>query len=477
MPNVNLNVIFGAVDKGLRGMLGTTEKGIEGLSTKLTAAGAAMTAVGGAITGTLGLMVRDAANYGEEINRAAGMTGMATEALSKLRFAGEQSEVEFGTLTMALGRMMRSAYDASQGTGEAADSWRALGIDVRDASGNLKDGGVLFGEIAGKIAGMTNPTEKAALAMRVFGRGGAQLLPLLNEGAAGIEEFGKRAEELGIVLDTEAAAAGDAFNDTMAETKLAVRGMAVSLGTVLLPVLTDVAKAIADGTAWFRQFAEAHPTLSQGLIYVAGGLGLVMATLGPLMILVAQTLPLWGALSGAGGVAGVGASLLALAGPAGAIAAVIAALAILGWSLSRTIGMFQSASAEADKAFAAGQAVLNQQAQMAAAGGAGSWAEHQRQMQGRSEISAQGSWASWARLKQAFSGFTTAGREKLPTAGEMAAGWFTGGGRTGFDFARDRWTAEQRSPTVNVYIGPEKLDDRIVRVTRGNDRAATQGAW
>ena len=84
MANVNLNVIFGAVDKGLRGMLGSTEKGIEGISGKLTAAGAAMTAVGGAIVGTLGLMVRDAANYGEEINKAAGMTGMATEALQRL---------------------------------------------------------------------------------------------------------------------------------------------------------------------------------------------------------------------------------------------------------------------------------------------------------------------------------------------------------------------------------------------------------
>jgi TP901 family phage tail tape measure protein len=476
MANVNLNVIFGAVDKGLRGMLGTTEKGIAGLSGKLTAAGAAFTAVGGAITGTLGLMVRDAANYGEEINRAAGMTGMATEALSKLRFAGEQSEVEFGTLTMALGRMMRSAYDASQGTGEAADSWRALGIDVRDAGGNLKDGQALFGEIAARIAGISNPTEKAALAMRVFGRGGAQLLPLLNEGAAGIEEFGKRAEELGIVLDTKAAAAGDAFNDTMAETKLAVRGMAVSLGTVLLPILTDVAKAVADGTAWFRQFSEAHPTLAQGAIYVAGGLGLLMATLGPLMILVAQTLPLWGALAGAGGVAGVGASLLALAGPAGAVALVVAALVGLGIILDRTIGMFREASAAADQAFASGQAAVEMQAKMAAAAGPEQWAEHQRQMQERNAISAQGSYFSWARLKQAFSGFTAAGREKLPTADEMLSGYITPN-RTGWDIARERYFANQPGATVNVYIGPEKLDDRIVRVTRGNDRAAAQGAW
>jgi hypothetical protein len=175
-------------------------------------------------------------------------------------------------------------------------------------------------------------------------------------------------------------------------------------------------------------------------------------------------------------VAGVGASLLALAGPAGAVALVVAALVGLGIILDRTIGMFREASAAADQAFASGQAAVEMQAKMAAAAGPEQWAEHQRQMQERNAISAQGSYFSWARLKQAFSGFTAAGREKLPTADEMLSGYITPN-RTGWDIARERYFANQPGATVNVYIGPEKLDDRIVRVTRGNDRAAAQGAW
>lgn len=61
-----------------------------------------------------------------------------------------------------------------------------MGIKVQDANGNLKSSDQLLKEVAGKFAGYQDGAAKAALAQELFGRSGAELMPLLNAGAEGI---------------------------------------------------------------------------------------------------------------------------------------------------------------------------------------------------------------------------------------------------------------------------------------------------
>lgn len=487
MANVSLNIIFSAVDRNVRAIMGGIGKGLEGMTSKMMTAGGVMMASGGAITGAIGLMARDAANYGEEINKAAKMTGLSAEAVSKLRFAGEQSEVSFEGMTKALARMMRTAVGSPAKFAE-------IGVSVRDASGALKDGEALFLDVVSALGQIENPTLKAAMAMQIFGRDGSAMLPLIGEGAAGIKAMGERAKELGIVLSDDAAKAGDDFNDTVAETKLAVRGMAVSLGTTLLPVLTDVARTIANATAWFRRLSDEHPTLAKGLLYVAGGFGLIGTTAGPLLMFIAQTLPLWSKLAGmkglggiaaaatqgATGLSGLGSGLWAMASAAGPIMAVVAALAVMMISLERTYGMWESLNEEMTAALDKSKQV--EASVMHAAmtrGGPAAQREAMRQQEELSQVRAAGGFMSWSRIKQALmAGWSPEGRANVPTLGEMATGWVTGEGVTGWDLARvRRFSAMQNPLTVNVYIGDEPIKAEAIRVQRDTDRRAAHGAW
>ena len=63
-----------------------------------------------------------------------------------------------------------------------------------------------FQTLANALAGVENASEKAALAQKVFGKAGTELLPLFAEGEAGMAALREQAQSLGIVMSTEAAA-------------------------------------------------------------------------------------------------------------------------------------------------------------------------------------------------------------------------------------------------------------------------------
>ena len=212
---------------------------------RLMATGAA---AGGAFLGVLGGMTMQAARYGDEIAKASTKTGIATEALSGLRYAAGQSGVAFGELEMGLARMQRRADEAAQGSDSAQQAFGRLGVEVRDASGRARDGEAIFRDVAEALSHVDNETERAALAMEIFGRSGANLIPLLAEGSEGIDRLTERAEALGIVLDSESAEAAERFNDSLADLKMGAQGVGMAIAQTLMPSLSENNEAIAEAT-------------------------------------------------------------------------------------------------------------------------------------------------------------------------------------------------------------------------------------
>ena len=229
--------------------------------------------MGAAVVGSLVATTKAAADYGDEIAKAAGKTGMTTEAISGLRYAAEQSGVAFGNLEMGLARMQRSAVMAAEGGNRTAEVYQRLGVNVRDSAGNIKSGDVLFTELAQAISEVQNPTERAALAMEIFGRSGAQMLPLFKDGAAGIAELTDRAEQLGLILDAESAAAAERFNDSLSDLKMGAMAISNSLAQSLFPALSQNNEAIAEALGGVSKWIGDNRTLTRTLLMVAGGLG------------------------------------------------------------------------------------------------------------------------------------------------------------------------------------------------------------
>ena len=207
-----MSVLLQARDK-LSGPLGAMQGRLDNVAARAKKMGMAMTAMGGAITGAAALSIKNFVSMGDEIQKMALRTGFGTEALSEMAFALKISGSEIGSFEKGIKRMASFVLDAKDGLSTSTDALDRLGVSVAQLEGLSPE--KAFELLANAVAEVPNELEKAALAQDEFGRAGTGLLPLLNEGAAGITALRKEAHELGVVFDQEAANKAAQLGDTM----------------------------------------------------------------------------------------------------------------------------------------------------------------------------------------------------------------------------------------------------------------------
>jgi hypothetical protein len=191
-------------------------------------------------------LVKQAINTADEMGKMAQKVGVSTEELSTLSHVADLSGTSLETLSTGLRQLNKSASDAASGTGEARHALAAMGIDLQDTSGRMRSTSDLFKDIATKFSKMEDGADKTAIAMKVFGRAGAELVPMLNSGAAGIEEMQKRARELGLEISTETAMAAAYFNDQLTDLKATSQGFIRSVMTDMLPGLNRIVERMRE---------------------------------------------------------------------------------------------------------------------------------------------------------------------------------------------------------------------------------------
>ncbi len=269
------------------------ENSIKPLKTTLTDVGTAMTAAGGSVLAAFTAMSIQAANYGDAIRDASIRTGISTEALSGLKFAAEQSGTSFESVSTGLTRLARNATEAATGSKTAAAAFDSIGVSVKDATGHVRPMNDILDDVADKFSRMKDGTEKTSIAIETFGRGGASMIELLNQGSAGLEEFRLQAEKLNLSIGTDAANAADAFNDSLNALKNAQLGLSNSIGQALLPMLTQLVDMATGAVIAFTDFTNAHPELTRAVFALAAGLtgagGLLLGLAGVLAILPSLT--------------------------------------------------------------------------------------------------------------------------------------------------------------------------------------------
>lgn len=275
------------------------ERTLKPLSEQLTNIGTATAAVGAAVVATMTAMVVQAANYGDAIRDASVRTGMATEELSGYKIAAEESGATFEDLNTGLKKFAVNINAAAHGSKEQAAIFKNLGVNIKDASGQIRPMSDILRDFSDKFKDIPAGAEQAATAVAAFGKGGNQLIEFLSQGSAGFAEFQNRAERFGIVVNAEAAAAADAFNDTLTDLKSAILGLSISVASALLPSITNFIAAVADGTAPLREFISSHKRLTEAVAAVAlilSGSGGLLVGLGALLLILPKVTEAWAAL-------------------------------------------------------------------------------------------------------------------------------------------------------------------------------------
>lgn len=212
-------------------------------STIGTAAKVGAAIVAGAVAGGAAIysLSSKAAEYSGNILDASRKSSLTMENLQQLKYAGEQAGVSFENLVGSTVKLNKNFAEAISGNKAAANAFSELGVSIRDAGGNARTTNDVYNDTLMRLAQMGDTTEATRLGTELFGKGFANLKPLLGEGAGGIEDLKKKASELGIVLDDEAIVAGDNFGDTMDSLKAALGGVGNVIGIQFMPILQGLA--------------------------------------------------------------------------------------------------------------------------------------------------------------------------------------------------------------------------------------------
>lgn len=218
-------------------------KGAKQVATAFLNVGKAAAKAAAAMAATAGVaftaLVKEGLAAGDALAKTADSIGIATDQLAKLRLAAGQTGVEISQFDKGLQRLLRNVAEASTGTGEAVDAFNALGVSAQDLVKHSPD--KQFGIISDALNRVQNSTQKVQLAYEIFGRAGISLINTARLGSAGLDEFGKKAETLGIALTREAAANIERANDAVDLLKKGISGLGQQLAARSAPFIEAIA--------------------------------------------------------------------------------------------------------------------------------------------------------------------------------------------------------------------------------------------
>jgi hypothetical protein len=234
--------------KGMNSVMGSTTKLLGGLGLALGVR---------QFTG----FIRNAMNAGDQLNKLSRKIGATTEHLSALSLIARTADADLSIVGNGLGRMNRYIGSAMAGNIQAIATFRDLGVSIKDFDD--KDAVEIFELLAQRITALPTAIQQGDVAMKIFGRGGKELLPTMQDLAEeGLGAVIERARELGVLIDTDLAAASERIKDDVEILKMQGEAMGVHFMAGFGPELSLTLQAI---TGDLGETTKAWNTFGQGL--------------------------------------------------------------------------------------------------------------------------------------------------------------------------------------------------------------------
>lgn len=228
-------------------------KAIQGLSTgsvtAFAAIGASATAVVAAIKALHENTLQVAADVDEIITESM-VTGLSTQTIQQFKYAENLIDVSYSTITSSLTKLTRSMASARDGNAATADTFKALGVSITDASGNLRSSEDVFYDVVDALGNVDNATERDALAMEILGKSAQELNPLIIQGSDALRELGEEAEETGYVLDESQIKKLGEVDDAYQRSQLQLEALKKELAADFAPASREAMELFVKAVKW-----------------------------------------------------------------------------------------------------------------------------------------------------------------------------------------------------------------------------------
>ena len=229
----------------------------KGLDTKATAAQGSLKGLAGAggqlatsLGGVAGVLTASAAGWAAIIGFGGQAVGtfndLAQQVLAFQRASGATAE-QASALVAAFDDMNVSAEAGTKAVfnlGKNVEKLGKFGVDVaRDAEGNADLAATLL-NVADAYSRTADPAQRAQLVTAAFGKAGKDLIPVLEQGRAGIEALYASAASTGQILSQEDIQRSEDFRIAMDNLGDSFRALSIAAGQALVPILTEVADVL-----------------------------------------------------------------------------------------------------------------------------------------------------------------------------------------------------------------------------------------
>lgn len=249
----------------------------------------ALSTAGAAVAGGLLATGANAIKSADDLATLAKRTGLSTEMLQKFAYASDLVDVSTDELTGAMTKMKKNM-------GDAPDKFAALGISVTNADGTFRNIEDVFYDALGALSQIGDETERDLAAMDLFGKGADSLATIIDDGGASLQEYGAKAQEMGLILSDETIGKLTATGDTIDELKARTSATLLEVGAELLenlaPAIETIVEKIGEVVTWLGTLDS--DTLNTILV-VAG----VIAAISPIASLIGGISSAIGVLSSA----------------------------------------------------------------------------------------------------------------------------------------------------------------------------------
>jgi hypothetical protein len=263
-------------------------KDVDAFATKLKTLAEKL--AGGDITTGIKDMVSDLKDQTAEIKSLSRLTGQTFAETQRWASAAKLSGSNIQALATGFRVLQKNAAAAAGGVDEAAggivdagdgmieaalgskasrEAFKALGVDVKDASGQIKSSSQLMGDAGLAIAALKSPAERSAFAMKIFGRSGTALLPMFAQGEKGLQGFLDTIDQLGGGISDEAVKAMAENSRASKEYDMAILSLKSSLVTVLLPAMTAKVQILSRIVGWCVKAAQGTELIRSGVMILA----------------------------------------------------------------------------------------------------------------------------------------------------------------------------------------------------------------
>ncbi|MET0793398.1 MAG: phage tail tape measure protein [Polyangiaceae bacterium] len=218
----------------------------------------------------------------DALDHAAVATGLGTQELQAWQLGAAEADVDAQAFSVSLRKLSLALSGGGDEAGSGAKLFAELGIQTKDATGHALGLGEVLPQISEHFKNLPDGAEKAALATKLFGRQGTQLLPLLNEGAQGIVRLKTELDELGGGFSPEFIERATKVDNESKRLNQAWTSLKVTAAGALLPALNLVMSSLTKLVAWGVKLAKSSNVvqaalITMGAVGTAAAAGLVIA--------------------------------------------------------------------------------------------------------------------------------------------------------------------------------------------------------